>query len=258
MWSSAQALMNYGEAVGTMIVAGALADWSLNDRQRGLLAAAAARVRGFAAGVRRRALLDRFGHPQMRRNFLAAVFLCDALIVSYLAHQMDYRGTRASAGDVLAGNLLLFVMPLAVAGAALAAAGPWLVALVTARGNLPACLGKSVVAALAAGALGYGALRVMTATFLAFGPRALLDWWDPRLWVYAIEYAASGVIVSAAVLASLLAAILAAAGLAITLIKLTLLQAEFLAGLIARYPRGSLLGSSIAVAGLAIVIKDWI
>jgi hypothetical protein len=29
------------------------------------------------------------------------------------------------------------------------------------------------------------------------------------------------------------------------------------ARLIARYPKGSLLGSSIAVAGLATVIKDW-
>jgi hypothetical protein len=258
MWSSAQALMNYGEAVGTMVVAGALADWSLNERQRGLLAAAAARVRGFATGIRRRALLDRFARPQMRRNFLAAVFLCDALIVYHLAHHMSYRGTHASTVDVLIGDLLLFAVPLAVAGTALAAAGPRLIALVTARGDLPGCLGKSLITMLATGAVGYGALRIMSATFLAFGPRALLDWWDPRLWVYAIEYAASGVIVSAAMLASLLAAILAASGLVIALIKLTLLQAEFLTGLIARYPRGSLLGSSIAVAGLAIVIKDWI
>ncbi len=156
MWSSAQALMNYGEAVGTMIVAGALADWSLNDRQRGLLAAAAARVRGLAAGIRRRALLDRFGHPQMRRNFLAAVFLCDALIVSYLAHHMGYRGAGASAGDVLAGDLLLFVVPLGVAAAALLTAGPRLVALLTDRGGLLAGLGKCIAAAIAAGALAYG------------------------------------------------------------------------------------------------------
>ena len=258
MWSSAQALVNYGEAVGTMIVAGALADWSLNDRQRRLLGAAAARVRTVVAAIRRRALLDRFAHPQMRRNFLAAVFLCDALIVAYLAHRMGYRGSTASAPNVLAGDLLLFVMPLAVAAAALAAIGPPLIALLTGRGNLIACLGKCLLAALAAGAFAYGALRVINLTLHAFGPRAALDWWDARLWVYAVEHAASGVIVSAMVIASLLFGVLAAAGLSILLVMMVLLQAEFLAGIIARYPRGSLLGSSIAVAGLAIVIKDWV
>jgi len=255
MWSSTEALVNYGEAVGTMSVAGALADWSLNERQRARLGAAAARLRAFVAGILHRRLLDRFGHAQMRRNFLAAVFLCDALIVSYLAHRMGYRGSGASAGDVLAGDLMLFVMPLAVAAAALAVAGPRLVALLTGRGHLLACLGKSVVAAFAADALGYGALQAMNATFIAFGPRALLDWWDPRLWVYAGEYAVSGMIVSAMMVAGLLAALLAAAAAAILLIVLALLQAELLARIIARYPRGALLGSSIVVAGLAIVIK---
>src|SRR6185437_8928367 len=149
-------------------------------------------------------------------------------------------------------------MPLAVAAAALFTAGPRLVAALTGRGGLIACLGKCAAAAIAAGALGYGALKVMNLTFVAFGPRALLDWWDPRLWIYAVEYAIAGVIISATMIASLLAALLAGAGLVIGLIMLALLQAEFLAGLIARYPRGSLLGSSIAVAGLAIVIKDWI
>jgi hypothetical protein len=258
MWSSAQALVNYGEAVGTMIVAGALADWSLNDRQRGRLGATAVQTRTFVAGIRRRALLDRFGRPQMRRNFLAAVFVCDALMVAYLAHRMGYRGSTASAPHVLIGDLVLFVMPLAVAAAALAAIGPPLVARATGRGNLLACLGKCLLAALAADALAYGALQVMNLTFIAFGPRASLDWWDARLWLYAIEYAASGVIVSAMVIASLLFAVLAAAGLLILLVMMVLLQAEFLAGVIARYPRGALLGSSIAVAGLAIVIKDWV
>jgi hypothetical protein len=258
MWSPAQAVVNYAEAVGTMIVAGALADWSLSDRQRSRLASAAVRMREFAAGIRRRALLDRLGHAQVQRNFLAAVFLCDALIVSYLAHRMGYRGSSASARDVLLGDLLLFVVPLAVAAAALFTAGPRLIALLTGRGGLLACFGKCVAAAIAADALGYGALKVMNATFIAFGPRALLDWWDPRLWVYAAEYAVSGVIVSVMVTASLLVALLAAAGLVVLLIMLVLVQAEFLAGIIARYPRGSLLGSSIAVAGLAIVIKDWV
>jgi hypothetical protein len=258
MWSSAQALVNYGEAVGTMIVAGALADWSLNDRQRGQLGAVAARTRTLIAGIRRRALLDRFGHPQMRRNFLAAVFLGDALIVAYLAHRMGYRGSTASAANVLAGDFLLFVMPLAVAAAALAVIGPPFIALVTGRDHLLACIGKCLLAALAADALAYGALQVMNRTFMAFGPRAALDWWDVRLWVYALEYAASGVIVSAMVIASLLFAVLAGAGLLILLAMMVLLQAEFIAGIIARYPRGSLLGASIAVAGLAIVIKDWV
>ena len=97
----------------------------------------------------------------------------------------------------------------------------------------------------------------LSMTVVAFGPRALLDWWDARLWIYAVEYALSGVIVSAIMIANLLAAILGAAGLGILVLALMLLQAELLARLIARYPKGSLLGSSIAVAGLAIVIKDW-
>jgi hypothetical protein len=257
MWSSAELLVNYGEVAGTMVVAGALADWSLNDRQRARLAAISTRLRGSIAGIRGRVLLDRFGCPQMQRNFLAAVFLCDALIVSYLAHDMNYGGTRVSARDVLAGDLLLFVMPLGVAAAALATAGPRFVALVTARGSLFACLGKCVVAALAAGALGYGALHVMTMTYGVFGPRALLDWWDPRLWIYAVEYAVSGLIVSAMVIASLLAAILAAAGVATMLVALTLMQTGLLAGLIGRYPRGALLGSAIAIAGLATLARSW-
>jgi len=258
MWSSAGLLVSYGEAVGTIVVAGALVDWSLSDRQRQRLAAASARLHGLIAAFRRRALLDRFGQPKMRRSVLAAVLLCDALIVGCLAHQMGYGGSRASALDVFLGDLMLFAMPLAVAAAALATAGPRLVTVLTARGDLLACLGKCVVATLATGALGYGALQVMNTTFLAFGPRALLDWWDPRLWIYAAEYAGSGVIVSATIIAGLLAAMLAAVGLATMLVALTLLQADLVARIIARYPRGALLGAGTAVAGIAVVAKAWI
>jgi len=258
MWWSAELLVNYGEAIGTIVVAGALADWSLNEWQRQRLTAIAARARAFAAGLRQRNLLERFGHPPMRRNFIAAVFACDALIVACLAHHMGYQGTSGTARDVLLGHFLLFLVPLTVAGAALFMAGPQLIAALTGRGGLLVCLGKCVAAAIAAGTLGYGALRVMTLTFGAFGPRALLDWWDFRLSIYAVEYAISGVIVSAMMIAGLLVALLAAAGLISGLIMLVLLQAELIAGLIRRFPRGSLLGSSIAVAGLAILIKDWI
>src|SRR5215471_9133191 len=124
MWSSAQALVNYGEAVGTMLVAAALADWSLNDGQRARLAAGAARAWQFVIEVRRRALTGRLSRPQPLRNFLAVVFLCDALLVWYLARQMDYRGTSATARDILLADLLLFVMPLAVAAWALVRGGP--------------------------------------------------------------------------------------------------------------------------------------
>jgi hypothetical protein len=58
-------------------------------------------------------------------------------------------------------------------------------------------------------------------------------------------------------IASLLTALLGAAGLVLVGVALVMLQVEFFARIIARYPRGALLGSSIAVAGLAIVIKDW-
>jgi len=258
MWSSLRVLMNYGEVIGTMVLAAALADWSLNDEQRGRLARLAGRMRVFATDLRRRWLLDKFCHPQLQRNFIATVFLADALLVSYLARRVDYRGTNATAADVLLGDLLLFIVPLCIAAYVLVRAGPRLIALLVGRHDLPACLGKCVAAALAAGALAYGALQVMNATFLAFGPRALLDWWDVRLSIYAAEYALSGVIVSAAMIANLLAVICAAAGMVSLAITLVLMQAELLARLIARYPKGALLGSSIAVAGLAIVLKDWV
>jgi hypothetical protein len=257
MWSSAQALVNYGEAVGTMIVAGALADWSLNDAQRARLAAGAARAWQFVTDVRRRALADLLCRPQPLRNFLAVVFMFDALLVWHLARQMDYRGTSATARDILLADLLLFVMPLAVAAWALVRGGPRLVALLIGRGHLPACLARCIAAALATGLLGYGVLELMNATFLAVGPRADLAWSDPRLAIYAAEYALSGVIVSAMMIAGLLVALLGAAGLVLLFIAAVLMQGEFTARIIARYPRGALLGSSIAVAGIAIVINDW-
>jgi hypothetical protein len=257
MWSSAQALVSYGEMVGTMLVAGALADWSLGDAQRRWLGGRAARVRTASGAARRRRLLDLLCHPKVRRNLLAAAFLCDAVLVSHLALRIGYRGTSATARDILLGELLLFVAPLGVTAWALAGAGPRFVALLAGRGNLPACWAKCAAAALAATLLGYAALATIDATFRAFGPRAVLDWWDARLWIYAAEYALAGVIVSAMMIAGLLVVLLGAAGLALLVIGLAMAQGELLARIIARYPRGALLGSSIAVAGLAVVLKDW-
>jgi len=257
MWASAQALVNYGEAVGTMIVAGALADWSLSDAQRRRLADGAARLRTFVADIGQRRLVGAFCHPQLQRNFLAAVFLCESLLVCLLARHLDYRGTEATARDVLIGELLLFVVPLGVAALALLKTGPRLIRLMLGRGNLPACFAKCLVAALVANVLGFAALELMNETYFAFGPRAELDWWDARLTIYAAEYAVSGMIVSAMMIANLLLVVLAAASLVLMLMGSLLLEADLFARLIARYPKGSLLGSSIAVAGLAIVLKDW-
>jgi hypothetical protein len=114
-----------------------------------------------------------------------------------------------------------------------------------------------MAAALGADLLGYAALQVMNETFIAFGPRADLAWWDVRLWIYAAEYALSGVIVSAMMIANLLAATLGAAGLGLVLIAAVLLQAELLARVVARHPNRVLLGGGVAVAGLATVVKDW-
>ena len=256
MWSSAQALVNYGEAVGTMIVAGALADWSLGDAQRRWLGDHAARVRALVDDVRRRRLLDLLCHPRLQRNLVAMVFLADAVLVSHLAHRVAYRGSAATVRDILLGELLLFIVPLGVAAVALFKAGPRLVTLLVGRGNLPGCSAKCVAAALATGVVAYGALQVIDATYVAFGPRARLDWWDARLLLYAAEYALCGMIVSAMMIIGLLVVLLGAGGLALLVVVLALLQVELLAGLIARWPRGALLGSSIAVAGLAIMIKD--
>src|SRR5262249_41979739 len=155
----------------------------------------------------------------------------------------------ATAGEVVMAELVLFVAPLCFSALLLVRFGPRFIDLLTRYRHLPACAAKCLGAAIAANALGYGALQVMNVTFLGFGPRALLDWWDFRLWIYAVEYAVSGAIVSAMMIANLLLATCVAAGAVIGLVALVLLQAELLARTVTRYPRGSLLGSSIAVAG---------
>jgi hypothetical protein len=257
MWSSAQALVTYGETVGTMIVAGALADWSLGDAQRRWLGERAAEARAFVAAVRRRRLLDLLCRQRVQRGLLAVAFLCDLALDWQLTRRIDYRGTLATGHDILLGKLLLFVVPLAVAALVLVRAGPRFVALLVGRGNLPVCWAKCAAVALAAGLLGYGSVALIDATLRTFGPRAVLDWWDARLWIFAAEHALSGVIASALTIAGLLVVLLGAAGLALLLVGLAIGQIGLLARIIARYPRGALLGSSIAVAGLAVVIKDW-
>ncbi len=258
MWAVTQALVSYAEVLGTIFVACALIDWMLADRQRRRIAEAAARLRGVAAAAQRRWMVEKFGRPRLRRVLLAGVFLGEALAFSFFAHRMGYGSHAANARDVLIGELLLFVAPFCVTAVVLIAAGPRLIAALTDTGNLLACTGKCLATALAADAAGYGALRAMDATFAVFGPRALIAWWDARLWIYAAEYAVSGVIVSAIAIAQLLLAICAAAGLATLALMLALLQAEGLAGMMRRYPRQPLLGSSIALAGLAVIAKDWI
>jgi hypothetical protein len=259
MWSPTQAVVNYGEVAGTTLVVVTLAEWALDERQKAWLASRATRVRRFIAEVRGRALLDIFASPRLRWGLLAAVFLAEAVLARYLAKRVDYQGGgAATAGDILFAETLLFVIPLGLSALMLTKAGPRAIELLTGSGGLLAALGKCLVTALAAGLLAYGAIKAMDATFRVFGPRALLDWWDPRLWVYAAEYAVSGAIVSAVMIASVLLAVCAVAGLAVLSLQLMLIQIELPARFIARYPRGSLLGSSIAVAGLAVMIKDWI
>ncbi len=257
MWSSAQVLVNYGETVGTTIVAGALADWSLGDPQRRWLAGRAACVWALVGAVRGRGLLDVLARPRLQRTLLAAAFLCDLALDWHLASSIRYRGTSATGPGILLGELLLFGMPLGVAAFALVEAGPRFVGLLVGRRNLPIAWATCTAVALAAVLLGYAAIQVLDVTFRAFGPRAVLDWWDARLWIFAAEHALSGVIVNAMVIAGLLAVLLGAAGLALLAVVLVMMQIEFFAGIIARYPRGALLGASITVAGLAIMIKDW-
>ena len=145
---------------------------------------------------------------------------------------------------------LFVVLPLGIAAWALVtAAAP---RDSSARARQSPCWAKCAAAALAA-ATKSGALAVLNATLRAHGPRAVLDWWDPRLWLFAAEHAAWGVIANAAMIADLLVALLGAARLALLALTLMMLQIEFFARIIARYPRGALLGSSIAVAGPAIV-----
>jgi hypothetical protein len=260
MLSPAQAVVNDAELVGAMIIAAALADWALNDPQRRWLTDRAARTRDWVGHARRRSLLDMVSRTKLQRVFLALVFLCEALLVRYLAQHMSYQGRdgAATARDVLVAELLLFIAPLCVAALVLITAGPRVVDTLSARGHLPACLAKCFAAALVADLLAYGAIVVMDKTFLAFGPRALLDGWDLRLWIYAAEYAVTGAIVSVVMISNLLFVACAAAGAATLAVGLTVLQADVLARTVAHYPKRGLLAGSTAVAGLAAIVQDWL
>jgi hypothetical protein len=259
MWAPAQAVVNYGELSGAMVIAAALTDRALNDRQKSWLTDRSGRLRGWVADAKRRSLPNMLARRQVQRGFLAIVFLGEIVLAWYLAKSVNYqgRGGGATAHDVVAADLLLFIAPLLVSALVLIKAGPRLMRSLIGSGHLPACLGKCLLAALAADILAYGALRVMDETFLVFGPRALLDWWDIRLWIYAVEYAVSGAIVSAVIISNLLSLAFAATGIGILLLGVTMLQVGLLAQIVARYPKGPLLGSSIAIAGLAAVVSDW-
>ncbi len=257
MESSTQALASYGEIAATIVLAGALIDWMLNDAQRRRVADGAARVRAWAGAARRRSVVGQFDCPGVRQFFLASVLVAETLLFWYLGHRMGYRGQATAAGDVTLHDLVLFVAPLAMTATVLVAAGPRLIAFLTGSESLLACAAKCLAAALAADLAGYGALRAMDATLAVFGPRALIEWWDVRLWIYAAEYAASGIVVSAIAIAHLLFAICAARLLASLALRLALLQSEVLVRVIRRYPKQPLLGSVTALAGLAVIIKDW-
>ena len=252
--------MNDAELVGAMIIVAVLADWALNEPQRRWLTDRAARTRDWVGQARRRSLLDIFGRTKLQRVFLALVFLCEELLVRDLAqHRRDQgRDGAASAQDVLVAETVLFIAPLCVAAMVLVTAGPRVVDALSARGDLPACLAKSFAATLIAGLLAYGAIVVMDKTFLAFGPRALLDWWDIRLWIYAAEYAVTGAIVSVVMISTLLFVACAAAGVATLVVGFTMQQADILARTVAHYPKRGLLAGSTAVVGLAAIVQDWL
>ena len=258
MESSTQALASYGEALGIIVVAAALLDWTLSDAQRHRIATVAIDLRAWAAAARRRWLVDKLDRGRMPQACLAAVFLGETLLFWFYAHRMGYRGQSGLPADVAIGYALLFVAPLAIVGLAVLAAGPRLIGWLTGSKSLLACAAKCLGVALVADLAGYGALRAMGATFVVFGPRALIDWWDVRLWIYAAEYAVSGVVVSAMAIAHVLLAVFAAGLVTSLLLALVLLEADVLARVIRRYPRQPLLGTSIALAGLAIIVKDWV
>jgi hypothetical protein len=257
MWSFTQILAHYGEVAGTVLAGGALLHWMLDDRRQAQLANGATRILDWAHDVRHRRMLDLFARPQVWRPFLAAVFAYESLLLWYFAAGLNYRGTTASFGDVVMGDLLLFVAPLGVAAAALYFAGHRLVNLLTGTGGLFACFCKCIAAVIVASMLAFQALQVMDATYFSYGPRALLAWWDTRLWVYAVEYALSGVIVSGLVIALLLLAACTMTAIVILPLILTLLQAEVVAYVVVRSPKLPLVAGSIALAGLGSVAKGW-
>lgn len=257
MWSSTQALASYGQAVGTMFVAGTLLDWRLGDRQRQRIAECSRRLWDLAADVRQRRVVGQFDRPQVRQLLLTGILVAEALAFWHLGHRIGYGGHATTAGDLALRELVLFAAPFGIAAAALMMAGPRLIAFLTGGGDLLVCTGKCLAAALAADLAGFGALRLMDATVTVFGPRALIDWWDAPLWIYGAEYLVSGVIVSVAMIAQLLLAICAASWLAVVLFALTRLQHEAAARVIRHYPKRSLLGTSIALAGMAVLVKDW-
>lgn len=256
IWSLA--LANYGQAVGTMFVTGALLNWRLADRQRQRITDCSQRLRGIATEVRHRRLVGQFDRPQVRQLFLTAILIAEALAFWLLGHRVGYDGHATTMGDLALRELVLFTAPFGIAAAVLMLAGPHLVVFLTRGGNLLACTGRCLAVALAADLAGYGALRLMDATVGTFGPRAMIDWWDLRLWIYGGEYALSGTILSAMAIAQLLLAICVAAWLALGMFALSRLQHEFVWGVIQRVPVRSLLGSSITVVGVAVLAKDWL
>jgi hypothetical protein len=256
IWSSA--LANVGQAVGTMFVTGALIDWRLADRQRQRITHCSQRLWGIATQVRQRRLTGQFDRPQVRQLLLTAILIAETLAFWLLGHRVGYAGHATTVGDLAFRELVLFAAPFGMAAAVLMLAGPHLVGFLTGGGNLLTCTGRCLAVALAADLAGYGAFRLMDASVATFGPRAMIDWWDVRLWIYGGEYALSGTILSAMAIAQLLLAICLATWLALGMVALSRLQHEFVWGVIQRVPKRSLLGSSITLVGVAVLAKDWL
>jgi hypothetical protein len=256
IWS--MTLANYGQAVGTMFVTGALLDWRLADRQRQRITDCSQRLWGLAAEVRQRRLVGQFDRPQVQQLFLTAILAAEALAFWVLGHRVGYAGHATSVGDLALRELVLFAAPFGISATVLMVTGPRLVVFLTRGGDLLACTGRCLAVALAADLAGYGTLRLVETTLGTFGPRAMIDWWDVGLWIYGGEYALSGIVLSAMAIAQLMLAICVAAWLGLCWLALSRLQHEFVWGVIRRVPKQSLLGSSITLAGLAILAKDWL
>ena len=257
--SATALLANYAVFFGTAFAVLSFCDLLMSDRQKSWFAGAALYLRGALTRIHttafRAAAEDNFQRP-----LIAILTLGELALVFIVARRVDYAGPRGapSLADVAVANAVLFLPALLVGTTMLVNAGPRLVAWFVRARNIYTFTARCFCAALVSDTLFAGAVWMMNRTFAAFGPRADLDWADPRFLAYAAEYALSAIPLSIAAIAHPLTIAAACASLAVLFATAVLAQIDFLVGKVVRYPRGALLGGSICAATLAAMFKDWV
>jgi hypothetical protein len=231
----------------------------LNERQktwlRGLNATAGECFDTLKGG----ALSDGFRRRSLVTIVLFATLSAEIVLVWFLDTTVKYAGSRTTGlFDVIMAEMLLFGFPLALSTIALFRLGPLLIAWLAAAPTLLRWIGRCLLSSLVALLLAIPAVGIMDLTFDAFGPRALLDWSDARLWIYAAEYTVSAVLLDGMIVSILLLVLGLSVGAIAFPAGRTLRQTEWLVTRLGRYSGPALLGGGTIVASIAALIKDLI